>query len=360
MVLQSPRVARISVWHSLLPGLCLLLLSATTSVAADKAGPDPVQSGPVQTVIEEPRAPVFAPRGDLAGELSVYTTRYEETFAGIGNRLSLGYLELAKANPGVDPWLPGDDTRIVLPRRYVLPDGKREGIVINLAEYRLYYFTDEGVQVYPVGVGTEENPSPLTDAQVTMSLESPAWYPPDSIRAEYEASGDYLPRMVPPGPDNPLGSHALILSEKGYLIHGTNKLFGVGMQVSHGCFRMYNEDISRFVRLVGKGTPVRVIKEPVKLGFSEGEIWLEVHRPREEYTARERQILWQQVMDEVAELRQRHPGVEVQRRAIEMAVDQGDGIPRMIGERMTRVASEQPMGPPTPDEAGESPRQLLF
>src|SRR5690606_8416453 len=106
---------------------------------------------------------LFTVQGDLAGTLSVFTTRYEDTFAAIGNSLSLGYLELVKANPGVDPWLPGEGTQITLPRQYVLPDVERKGIVINLAEYRLYYFTEQGVQVYPVGVGTDDNPSPLTD-----------------------------------------------------------------------------------------------------------------------------------------------------------------------------------------------------
>lgn len=348
----------------ILSGLLLgLWLTVSGSVVAAETASQPAidkgdASGEADTV--KPRVPVFKPRGDLAGELAVYTTHYEETFAGIGERLSLGYLELAKANPGVDPWLPGDGTRIVLPRHYVLPDGEREGIVINLAEYRLYYFTEQGVQVYPVGVGTDENPSPLTDARVTMPLESPAWYPPASIRAEYEAAGDYLPRVIPPGPQNPLGSHALMLSEDGYLIHGTNKQFGVGTQVSHGCFRMYNEDISRFVRMVSKGTPVRIIREPVKVGVSDGEVWLEVHRPREEYSAAEREALWQQTMQKVESLQQRHPGVEVKRRAIELAVDRGDGLPRMIGERLPRMASEQPMGPTLPDETGKPGRQLLF
>lgn len=282
----------------------------------------------------KPRVPAFAIDGDVAGSLSVFTTKYEDTFAAIGNELSLGYLELVKANPGVDPWLPGDGTRITLPRQYVLPDVERKGIVINLAEYRLYYFTDKGVQVYPVGVGTDDNPSPLTDAEVTMPLESPAWYPPASIRAEYEASGDYLPRMIPPGPGNPLGSHALMLSEEGYLIHGTNKQFGVGMQVSHGCFRMYNEDISRFVYQVSKGTPVRVIKQPVKIGLSGGEVWLEVHRPHEEYSDQDREWLWQEVTEALDSFLQRRPGVEIQRRAIELAVDQADGLPTMVGERV--------------------------
>ncbi|MEX2475527.1 L,D-transpeptidase family protein [Marinobacter sp.] len=309
----------------------------------------------------EPRVPTFAINEDVAGRLTVLTTRYEDTFAAIGNDLSLGYLELVKANPGVDPWLPGEGTRITLPRRYVLPDVERKGIVINLAEYRLYYFTDQGVQVYPVGVGTEDNPSPLTDAQVTMPLESPAWYPPASIRAEYAASGDYLPRMIPPGPGNPLGTHALMLSEKGYLIHGTNKQFGVGMQVSHGCFRMYNEDISRFVYQVSKGTPVRVIKEPVKIGLSGNEVWLEVHRPHEEYRKQDREQLWQQVSETVAAFVQRRPEVEIKRRAIELAVDQADGLPTMVGERVRRVAADDSGGgqPTRDDEDGER-QQLWF
>lgn len=310
-----------------------------------------------QETNQDPRVPTFRINGDLAGELGVYTTRYEDTFAEIGNQLALGYLELAKANPGVDPWLPGDGTRITLPRRYVMPDARREGIVINLAEYRLYYFTDDSVQVYPVGVGTEENPSPVTDAEVTMPLESPAWYPPASIRAEYEASGDSLPRMIPPGPDNPLGSHALMLSEKGYLIHGTNKKFGVGMGVSHGCFRMYNEDISRFVYQVDKGTPVQVVNDPVKMGISGGEVWLEVHRPDEDYSQEDKDRLWQEVSKEVDAFRQQHPGVEIQRRAIELAVDQADGIPALVGEQVSQVASDKTpknKNNPAPEEQGQT------
>ena len=307
-----------------------------------------------------PRVPTFPVEGDVAGQLGVYETRYEDTFAAIGNRLALGYLELVKANPGVDPWLPGEGTTITLPRQYVLPDARREGIVINLAEYRLYYFTGQGVQVYPVGVGTAENPSPLTDAEVTMPLESPAWYPPASIRAEYEASGDYLPRMIPPGPENPLGSHALLLSEKGYLIHGTNKKFGVGMPVSHGCFRMYNEDISRFVYQVAKGTPVQVVHDAVKIGFSDDEVWLEAHRPHEDYSSQDRDRLWQQVFAEVESFRASHPGVEVKRSAIELAVDQADGLPTMIGERVTRMAADRTVDGKTPESAGEPAQRLYF
>lgn len=344
--------------------LCLsLLLAAPASLAAQEASTQAQVGGGIKPEAGEdraPRVPTFRPEGDLAGELQLFTTEYEDTFAGIGSDLALGYLELVHANPGVDPWLPGEGTTIILPRRYVLPDARREGIVINLAEYRLYYFSEQGVQVYPVGVGTEENPSPLTDAEVTMPLESPAWYPPASIRAEYEATGDYLPRMIPPGPGNPLGTHALVLSEKGYLIHGTNKRFGVGMPVSHGCFRMYNEDISRFVYQVGKGTPVQVVREPVKVGISQGEVWLEVHRPGEDYPPADRETVWRQVMEKLEQFRARHPETQLKRRSIDIAVDQADGIPMMIGETVTRMASDESSKDQDRDAEAESEQTLYF
>jgi len=340
----------------------LMLLASTLAFqplwAAEQSS-TPEKPGPVTAPDRSPRVPTLEIKGDLAGHLGVYTTHYEDTFAEVGSQLALGYLELAKANPGVDPWLPGEGTTITLPRHYVMPDARREGIVINLAEYRLYYFTENSVQVYPVGVGTDDNPSPLTDAKVTMALESPAWYPPASIRAQYKASGDFLPRMIPPGPENPLGSHALMLSEKGYLIHGTNKQFGVGMQVSHGCFRMYNDDISRFVYQVSKGTPVQIVNDPVKMGMSGSEVWLEVHRPHEDYSQKDRDRLWQEVTLEVEAFRQKHPNVEVQRRAIELAVDQADGIPAMVGEQVVRMAADETpknKQPSTPDK----PKQTLY
>lgn len=307
---------------------CLALIPALQAAADAKEG-------------SRARSPVWAMNDDLAGKLQVVTARYEDTFAEIGHQRSLGYLELVKANPGVDPWLPGEGSRITLPRQYVLPDSKREGIVINLAEYRLYYFRDGGVQVFPVGIGREENPSPLTDATVTMALESPAWYPPASIRASYEASGEYLPRMIPPGPENPLGSHALMLSAKSYLIHGTNKKFGIGMQVSAGCFRMYNEDISKFVYEVEKGTSVQIIRQPVKIGMSGGQVWLEVHRTGEDYSDDERDRLWKEVTKILRNYTGSVEGLEIQRAAVELAVDQADGIPRMIGEKVAQLASNE-------------------
>ncbi|WP_235937713.1 L,D-transpeptidase family protein [Marinobacter caseinilyticus] len=351
------------VWSKSVWALALVIMVVARPGYGEEATAEP-NPNPEPEALES-RVPSWKVEGDLVGGLGVMRTVYEDTFAEIGSQISMGYLELVKANPGVDPWLPGLDTQITLPRQYVLPDVKREGIVINLAEYRLYYFNKGTVSVYPVGVGTDDNPSPLTDARVTMRLESPAWYPPDSVRAEYEADGDYLPRMIPPGPENPLGSHALLLSEKGYLIHGTNKGFGVGMQVSHGCFRMYNEDIKRFVYDVDKGTSVQVINQPVKIGMQGKEVWLEVHRPDEDYSDAVKNELWRKVSERLEAFRAKQSGVEIQRHAIELAVEQADGIPRMIGERLTQVAAD--ISPAdgritnqSPAETAEQPVKLLF
>lgn len=324
-------------------GWLLLMFLAWPAWADDPATtpqPDAAKPTAASPVNARPPVPSWPVTSDLVGRLSYMTVHYKDTFAEIGTQQSLGYLELVAANPGVDPWLPGEGTQITLPRFYVLPAARRQGIVINLAEYRLYYFNDGKVKVYPVGVGTDDNPSPLTDATVTMRLESPAWYPPDSVRAQYAASGDYLPRMIPPGPDNPLGSHALLLSAKGYLIHGTNKDFGVGTQVSHGCFRMYNDNIERFMYTVDKGTHVQIVNQPVKIGMKGREVWLEVHRPHEQYDESTRKDLWTRTLKMVADFKQGRPSLELKRRAIELAVDQADGIPRMIGEQVARVAQD--------------------
>lgn len=344
--------------------LGLSLMMATQAMAQSTPAAAGSQAQDAGAVVDDrsPRVPTFALEGDLAGQLEVMTTAYEDTFASIGHEQAFGYLELVKANPGIDPWLPGDGTRMILPRHYVLPDARREGIVINLAEYRLYYYTDGGVQVYPVGIGREENPSPLTDAKVTMPLESPAWYPPPSIRAAYEARGEYLPRMIPPGPDNPLGTHALLLSADGYLIHGTNKKFGIGMAVSAGCFRMYNEDISRFVYQVEKGTSVQIIRQPVKLGLSGGEVWLEVHRPNQDYTAEDRDALWRATLKELEAFQKKYPEAQVRRRSIELAVDQASGLPTLIGERLTQVASDKSSkgAEPESDQSAYESEQTLY
>jgi len=218
---------------------------------------------------------------DIVGQVQVLKAKYEDTFASIADEFDLGFLEIVAANPGIDPWLPGEGTEIVLPTRYILPPGPREGIVINVAEYRLYYFPKgkNVVYTYPLGIGREGWNSPLGETRITQKTPNPSWHPPESIRREHAAEGDPLPRIVPPGPDNPLGPYKMTLAMPGYLIHGTNKLFGIGMRVSHGCFRMPNPNVLELAAMVQVGTKVRIIDMPYKIGKSGGQFYLEARQP---------------------------------------------------------------------------------
>ena len=221
---------------------------------------------------------VLQPGQEVVGEVYVLTAKHDDTLPILARRYGLGFDEIVGANPDVDIWIPGEGTDIVLPMRFVLPDAPLEGIVINVAARRLFYFpADEpGVVVtYPVGIGRDDWATPLGAAQVTDKIVDPAWYPPASIRAEHAAKGDPLPGVVGPGPDNPLGKYALLLSMDGYLIHGTNKPAGVGMQVSHGCIRLYPENIAALFPGMPIGTPVRIVDQPLLAGWDDEELYVQ-------------------------------------------------------------------------------------
>ncbi len=212
--------------------------------------------------------------GDLHGRLhSVEATR-DDTLTDLARRFDLGYLELVSANPDVDPWLPGGRD-VVIPALHLLPDVPREGIVINLAEQRLYLFEADGrlAATHPIGVGRDGYETPLGTTTVVRKREKPTWYPPASARRDDPTLG----RSVPPGPDNPLGEYALYLGWPSYLVHGTNEPDGVGRRVSRGCIRLFPEDIEAIYARVEIGTPVRVIDEPIKLGRRGETLYLEAH-----------------------------------------------------------------------------------
>jgi len=228
--------------------------------------------------------PLPQPGNDAVGEISSITSRYEDTLFDIARNNDLGYLEISEANPGVDPWLPGEGLEIILPTRFLLPPGPREGVVINLAELRLYYYPkgENRVVTYPLGIGREGWGTPIGETRVTGKRPNPSWTPPDSIRREHLEMGNVLPKVVPPGPDNPLGAYAIYLAMPGYLLHGTNKPFGVGMRVSHGCIRLYPEDIEKLFPRIPIHTRVRIINEPYKLGWIAGRLYIEAHQPLSE------------------------------------------------------------------------------
>lgn len=220
---------------------------------------------------------------DVIGSLTVVRTRADETLLEIARRHGLGYEEIVAANPDVDTWLPGEGTEVILPTRFVLPPGARRGLILNLAEYRMYYFPQPQagetpvVMTFPMSIGRMDWETPLGRTSVVSKVRNPSWYPPESIREEHAADGDPLPRIVPPGPENPLGDYAMRLGLPGYLIHGTNRPAGVGMRVTHGCIRMFPEDIGFFFGQVPLNTPVRIINEPVKIGWQGDELVVEVH-----------------------------------------------------------------------------------
>jgi L,D-transpeptidase ErfK/SrfK len=220
---------------------------------------------------------------DVIGALSSVTARYEDTLVDIARSHGLGYQDIVRANPDVNVWVPGEGTEVRLPTRFVLPPGPREGLVLNLAEYRMYYFPKAEknqpayVYTYPISIGRMDWETPLGQTRITAMAKDPAWYPPQSVRDEHAADGDPLPRIVPPGPDNPLGTRALRLGIPGYLIHGTNRPAGVGMRVSHGCIRMFPEDIEFVFQHVRVNVPVRIINAPVKMGWDGEELVAEIH-----------------------------------------------------------------------------------
>ncbi|WP_030069273.1 L,D-transpeptidase family protein [Halomonas alkaliantarctica] len=210
--------------------------------------------------------------GDIIGEnYTVVVENPEETLIDIARRHNIGYEEIRMANPDVSLWVPGKGTEVVIPARYILPPAPREGVVVNLSELRLYYYPADNpgiVETYPVSVGREEFATPVGITRTTVKVKDPAWAPPASMRREAAARGEPAPSIVPPGPNNPLGRHAILLAMPSYLIHGTNRPEGVGMRVSRGCIRMYPEDIESLYERLPSGTQVNLMDAPFKAGWA--------------------------------------------------------------------------------------------
>lgn len=239
-------------------------------------------------VVQSVHAAVFQlpTNGDsVVGQFQHVILSASDTFADIARKYDVGFNELVDANPNVDPWLPAEGTQIVIPTQYVLPNEPWKGIVVNITEMRLYYFpASKGVEfpmvyTFPIGIGRENWETPLGDFKVVEKMENPIWTVPQSVLDEAKREGRDIPAVVPPGPDNPLGAHALMLSASGYFIHGTNKPLTIGRRVSHGCLRLYPEDIEQLVRNVPRGIPVKIINTSVKAGRKDEVLYVEVHPP---------------------------------------------------------------------------------
>ena len=282
---------------------------------------------------------------DLIGELGQTTTVYEDTISDLARNFDQGYREMRLANPKVDSWLPGTGTEVLVPSMYIIPKAPRDGIIINTAEMRIYYFNgkDAGgakrLMTFPISIGREQWVTPKGRTTVVAKVKNPVWHPPKSIRKEHAEEGDILPLVVPAGPDNPLGTHALMLGIEGYLIHGTDKPFGIGMRVTHGCIRMYPEDIVTMFNATPVGTPVHIVNQPLKVGIASGNIYLEVHPHLEEELGAASGELYSTAVKLILE-RVKGYNAALVWSDIKSALQSPTGVPRAVGTVQAKSSSE--------------------
>lgn len=219
----------------------------------------------------------------VIGSTKIIYADERDTLLDIARNHGFGYQDMKLANVNVDTWLPDDGQEVVLPSQFILPVASMDGIVLNVPEMRLYYYPPkekgklQEVFTYPLGVGREGWNTPYIKTIIVEKKVNPNWYPPKSILKEHEEAGDPLPKIVKPGPENPLGNYAMRLGRRDYLIHGTNKPNGIGMRISHGCIRLYPEDIKELFSKVSLKTPVNIINQPYKIGVKNDVIYLEAH-----------------------------------------------------------------------------------
>lgn len=288
---------------------------------------------------------------DIIGQIRTTQASREETLLDIARQYDIGQIEILLANPNVDRWLPQDGAKVILPSRYIIPHVERKGLVLNLPEMRIYYFPELSkgekpvVITHPVGIGRMDWVTPLGISKIVEKKKDPTWIPPKSLQMDRIANGEQpYPSIVPPGPTNPLGRHAMRLSIGGgsYLIHGTIKPFGVGMRVSSGCVRMYPEDIEALFDKIPIGTQVHVINQPIKLGWLLDSLFIELHPPLEEDEAKYadyKQMTFNAINDFLALKSNRRNlphDFEIDQEALRKAIMEKSGIPVLI----SRVGEE--------------------
>jgi L,D-transpeptidase ErfK/SrfK len=285
---------------------------------------------------EELHLPVRKDEG-VVGEIHYTMVWHGDSLLDIARTFDIGYGQIIRANPRLNRWVPRVGAEVVVPAMYVLPRGERRGIVLNLAELRLYYYSPRSptVHTFPVSVGDYDWRTPLGKTKVIAKQVDPPWYPPKNIRAEHFESGEDLPLMIPGGdPDNPLGHFALKLGIPGYLIHGTDqrRSYGIGMRISHGCIRLYPEDIETLYSLVSVGTPVVIVDQPIKAGWRDDQLFLEVHHPLDEEG--EQDFVEPDLQDVIEVLSPLiTANVEIDADQVDAALRLGDGVPVPVARR---------------------------
>jgi L,D-transpeptidase ErfK/SrfK len=263
----------------------------------------------------------------------------KDTLMDMARASNLGYDDMRQANPSVDMWVPGAGADVMLPKLFVLPNAARKGIVINRAEKRLYFYPADrpnDVDIYTISVGKDAMGTPLGSFTVIEKRENPTWTPGPGVRAAHAAYGDILPATVPPGPDNPLGRFAMRLSNPDYLIHGTSKPWGLGMEVSGGCIRMYPEGVEELYPKVAIDTPVVIIDQPYKVGWHANDLYLEVQTGEKSIHQSAESVIPDAIKNDAS--------VKIDWTLVEQVVAEDSGIPMLVGRRETTgTEADMPM-----------------
>lgn len=208
----------------------------------------------------------------VIGRATRHEVKKGQTLLDIAKEYGLGYNEIADLYPDIDPWLPPVGKKIVIPSQWILPKTTENGIVVNVAELRLYYFINGNLaKTFPVGIGDLDWVTPTGEYQIGLKQVNPVWHVPTSLREKYGV------KTMPPGPENPLGQYWMGLGDSHYGIHGTPMPWSIGRPATHGCIRLYDEDIKTLYRTVPSGTPVKIVYEPIKFGTLHGKLYIEIH-----------------------------------------------------------------------------------
>ncbi len=267
----------------------------------------------------------------MVGQLASVGSRENDTLSDIARHYGLGFNDISIANAGIDPWTLTNDQPVLLPLQFILPETPRKGIVLNLANMRMFYYPQnptDTVQTYPVGIGRDGWNTPLGSTQIVAKKANPTWTVPESIHREHQELGDPLPKVVRSGPDNPLGKYAMPLGIGNYLIHGTNKPYGIGMQVSHGCVQLYPEDIETLFHKVDVGTPVRIVHQPYLVAWQDDMLYLEAHGPLEKWAKQDKQLI-ENVQTKLQRMASQHASsIDWQR--VGTVLQRKDGIPTPV------------------------------
>jgi len=268
---------------------------------------------------------------NMVGTIAADNTRKNDTLSDIARHFGLGYNDISKANPSIAPWTPRPGSHVLLPLKFILPDAAHKGIILNLANMRLFYYPKQQpdkVFTYPTGIGRQGWNTPMGLTSIVAKKANPTWVVPASIHQEHAQKGDSLPNVIAAGPDNPLGLYAMRLGFPRYLIHGTNKPYGIGMQISHGCVQLYPEDIEVLFKKASVGMPVRILHQPYLTAWDQDMLYLEANEPLQKWS-QDKSRLKKNLLKQLRQISSKM-NVSIDWKKVDSIIQRSDGIPTPI------------------------------